>query len=177
LRSRRDQPITFFNQPFRLSACPWEKFPFSRFLSIALVIVAVLSVSVNLVKTPFFVEPDQNVEDLTFLLSSLEGSFVLHGSLPSNVYAGAVYSYAPIYYNLTTPFGWYAHVAPVVYRDALFFDARQLSYTCENVQAYLHRWSVNNFLSYGDACMFLSSCAFGTFASRGSFCVLQDLNP
>ena len=154
-----------------------EKFPFSRFLSIALVIVAVLSVSVNLVKTPFFVEPDQNVEDLTFLLSSLEGSFVLHGSLPSNVYAGAVYSYAPIYYNLTTPFGWYAHVAPVVYRDALFFDARQLSYTCENVQAYLHRWSVNNFLSYGDACMFLSSCAFGTFASRGSFCVLQDLNP
>lgn len=156
---------------------PMEKFPFSRFMSIALVVIALLSVSVNLVKTPFFVEPDQNVEDLTSLLSSLEGSFVLHGTFPSTVYEGAVYSYAPIYYNLTTPFGWYGHVAPATYRDALLSDSRQLVYTCENVQAYLRQWSVDNFVLHGDVCAFLSSCTFGTFVSRGSFCALQGFNP
>lgn len=137
-----------------------------------LLLAVVASVGFTFLRTPLFSLPDQDTHDAYELLSSAQAPFVVNGAFPPTLYSKAIYSYGAIYYNLTTPSGWYPHVTSADYHARLYDFLEHLGKDCHSTRDLLAAWNITSVLSYGETCSFYSSCQLGEVLHQGNVCLL-----
>ncbi len=143
---------------------------FLQVLPFALIILALLSVSINVFHTQKFFVPDRiATEELSPLFSKFYGSFLLFGDYPTTIYPKAVYSYAPIYYNLSTPFGWYPHLKEDKYIKE--FSQISINDKCDKFEADLRFFNTTHVIGYTGACDKFDTCGFEFMDNSGNFCL------
>ncbi|MBI2148945.1 hypothetical protein HYU23_04645 [Candidatus Woesearchaeota archaeon] len=139
-----------------------------KFVPLILFLFALLSVSINIIHTPEFVTSEEKI-DLDLLLSSFNGSFLVLGGFPSSVYPPALYSYAPIYYNLSTPSGWYPHVKDQEYLDLL--KSININNSCSLLLNKLSYFNTTHVIGYSNSCNKFDECSFDFVKSSSGFCL------
>ncbi len=138
-------------------------------LGIILIIFAVLSVTINFIHTPKFIVPDNSIRNnFEPLLNKFNGSFLIFGDYPK-LYSKAVYSYAPIYHNLSTPLGWYPEVKERAYFDK--FSSFDINSNCTNLLRELKNYNTTNLIGDNSACAKFNSCNFKLIDKKGTFCL------
>ncbi len=140
-----------------------------KFMPVLLIIFALVSIAVNVFHTPKFIVPDDKANiELKPLLDKFEGSFMIFGELPRTIYIKALYSYAPIYHNLSTPYGWYPEVKEPSYLE--IFD--KINYKdCSSFVRDIKYLNTTHVIGYKDACKNFDKCSLTFLESNGDFCL------
>ena len=149
----------------------YSKFNFFKFIPYFLMFLVLLSIGFNIFRTPFFVEPTYLNYDLEIALSNLNGSFLMFGDFGPKISLKNVYSYAPIKYNLSTPYGWYPEVKPQSY----FYGLQDLDFyfndnNCTGFLSMLKVYNITNIISLNENCNFFKLCNFKKVIKENSIC-------
>lgn len=148
-----------------------------------LIIIPVANVVISHTQTPYFdiFEYGDVEKNTLFLLKSIElnGKFVFVSQLPSDSvrYNSYYYAYATIYNNLSTPEGYYYHIAPFDYRQGLSKIRKEKK--CENIKDIMDDYDVNYAIAYEERCGLLKSCKFEEIIKKENACLyrLNHFNP
>ncbi len=139
-----------------------------------LLFAAIFSVLLNIFHTPAFIIPDEKEHlDLLPLFEQFEGSFLLFGDYPTTIYPKAIYSYIPIYHNLSTPFGWYPHMKERSYFEKFSELDNYLSMECNTLSSELRFFNTTHLIGYGVACEKFDNCNFEILNKSGEFCLYK----
>ncbi len=86
------------------------------FIIAGIIVFVIASVLISLFYTPWIMTQGELEKEAINSLDYINGSFLLLGADASRLYSRALYSYAGVYKNLSTPDGWYtAIVSPPYY--------------------------------------------------------------
>jgi len=142
-------------------------------LMVPLILIASFtSVIVSVYYTPLF-QPHTAVD--VFTLDALEhtsGSFLIYFIPGGASYDKAYYSYAPIYLNLTTSYGWYS-VPPKDYKNLIEKEIGPAIKVgdCNNIAALLRQAEASEVVTFNSHCTTLNSCGFVIRYSNEIACV------
>ena len=132
---------------------------FGKVIYMLLILVSILNVAISAIHTPYFIKHSVHDEEIISLLSEeIKDKFIII-STPPNSFSLAYYSYAAIYYNLTTPDGWYRHMVNEEYLDYInnmyygFLDN-----DCERFNNNLRILNATEVIGYLDDCKKLKEC-------------------
>src|SRR3989344_271663 len=143
-----------------------------RTLSIFLLMLAsILSVTISIAHTPYFISHSNHDKEIISLLPKIEGKFIMI-STPPDSYSFAYYSYAAIYYNLSTPDGWYRHMVDKEYIgdiDSMYFSF--LNRDCNGFLTYLKKIGGEEVIGYLDDCRLLYQCGLKEKIKKDHVCL------
>src|SRR3989344_7327608 len=136
----------------------FKNFKLNRLFIILITMLSILSVTINLTYTPFFIEHTQLEKDTLEIMKDIKTNFLVTKTYSTTSYGKAYYSYAPIYLNISTPFGW-EKVATKDYQKTLInffnvFDNRN----CSELRKAASKLKNDYVISYNQDCEFLQSC-------------------
>ncbi len=146
-----------------------------RIIFILLIIFSVTSVAINIIHTPKFMIHNEIDKDVITVLSKVEGRFIMVQEVKDEYpYSNAVYSFAPIYYNINTAGGWYHHLTNIEYLNDLdllrnLFDSKN----CNNFLDQLNKLNISEVISYDNSCEFLNSCGLKEKFKKGNVCLFK----
>ncbi len=161
----------FFKTDFSRPGLLWHT-KVQKLLPAMLLLFSIVSVSISLFYTPAFVRNSDFDNEVLSLLSRIEKTekfLVLGQNLPS--YPRAYYSYAPVYFNLTTASGWYPEVKENNYLDVLrkvgglFEEGQQSEFS--GAITYLN---VTDIISYQNGCRTLENFGWQEVAKTKNAC-------
>ena len=166
-------PFLLFFTLFLFFKIDYSKFneKIYKIIPILLVVLSIISISINIIHTPKFVVPDDDAnKQLQPLLSKFSGSFMIFGDLPRTIYPKALYSFAPIYYNLSTPYGWYPEVKEPSYFG--IFDKLNPN-DCTEFSKDLTYLNTTHIIGYKNICSRFNECSFSFLENSGDFCLYE----
>ena len=138
-------------------------------------LVVLVSVSINMFSTPFFAEHDRDDNDLIELFPSVNHQFAYFTESGETPYAKAVYAYAPIYHNLTSPGGWYHHLKTPAYLDQFAaFNEAFFTHECEDFLQLSEQLETYSFIAHDEDCDFLDTCGLTFIEQKGIFCLYEQ---
>ena len=118
-------------------------------LLISLFIIAFLitSSAFSLFYTKGFINPNNELNrDILKSINQVETSFVILGNIPKTSYEKAIYSYAAIYKNKSTPEGWYPQLAERHYVEEIreYMDTKNLN--CNDHKNFFKKFNVTDII-------------------------------
>jgi hypothetical protein len=129
-----------------------------KLLPFVLILVAIIFVLVSAMYTPWFPEYHESDEEVIELLELVDGIFIITPNSYGS-YSRAIYSYGPIYNNLSTANGWIPMYVSQEYLDFLeSIDEGVREEDCETIYLGLDYLNVTNVIGYGSYCEVLNSC-------------------
>ncbi len=148
-----------------------------KLLLLGLVLLPIMSIGANIFLTPQFTIPGELERDTLSVISKVENKFFIVRTPSENSYPMAYYSYASIYYNLSSPLGFHKEVVSKEYRDRIntagdFLDFKD----CEGFVSLLDEYQVYEVISYNDDCKIFEQCDFTERFRKNDVC-LYDLDP
>lgn len=151
----------------------FKNFKINKKFFIAITVIAILSVLINFLHTPWFSEHTQLEKDTLEIMNDIDTSFLMTDAYSRTSYGKAYYSYAPIYLNITTPSGW-AKVAEFDYYNNL----REFSSSVKNKDCNILRKKaieLNNdyVISYNEDCGFLETCNLTKINQINNVCLYK----
>src|SRR3989344_5822920 len=149
------------------------KYKFLRFVPYILLILIIISISFNIFRTPFFVEPNSDInKEIEFSLSNVNGSFVLLGDFGSKIHSKGIYSYAPTKYNISTSSGWYPEVVQKDYLENLnIADESFNKRDCGTMIKTLIIYNTTEIISLDSGCKFLNDCGLREKVKKEHVCL------
>lgn len=147
-----------------------ELIKLKRLIPSALIILSIISVSIGIFYTPNFMLPNDTGDRTIKILENVDDKFIIFGK-GTEVYNKAVYSYAPIYLNLSTPEGWY-----------FIFDEDQLELSrktrsdlehenCTGLKNDLNLLGAKYAIAYDEQCEKFKKCGFIEKENLGNVCL------
>ena len=134
-----------------------------------------LSVSISIFITPYFAEHTAADTDLIQLFPSVHHQFAYFTESGDTPYVKAVYSYAPAYYNLTTPGGWYHHLKTPAYLDQFeAFNTAFFNHDCSTFLSFSDQLHTRSFITHDEDCAFLDACGLEHIKTQGIFCLYEQ---
>ena len=124
-----------------------------------LIIVCVTSVIITNTHTPFFEEYDPLEKEVLSIFPFVEEKYIMIGEDNVNSYDKAYYSYAAIYYNLTTAGGWYSIITTRDYLEgyrSIFSSYKKGN--CKDFTKRLKEFNVSEVIFYGYKCDEINAC-------------------
>ncbi len=148
------------------------------FIPTGIVLLVVLSVVTNMVHTPFFIQPTPLDDDIIKLFQYVDGRFILIGPLERNgypmSYSKPLYSYASIYYNLSTPDGWSPPLASLDYQLRLDdFYKHIAKKECDEIRDELRFFNTTNMITMNQRCEMLIKCGFKEIKTVEDVCLYK----
>lgn len=130
----------------------------------------VLSCVISLFFTASFTQPPSAAEDLLTLIPHIQDTYFIL-DLPSDVYDKAIVAYASIYHNKTTSAGYYQHLAPSSYLNALSRMGHAMDTSdCPTFLTSATSLNTTQFISYSH-CDFLARCALNLTIDYQGYCL------
>lgn len=162
--------LFFITFPFRIL-----KPRYKTILAFLLVFLVLAGVIYNFTITPFFVEHTEEEEHFLELVPQIEGKFFMMSSTPVETYSKPYYTYALIYYNISSIDGWGEMYKEYDY--TLQLENSLVNYfenpNCDRFIDTLQRYNTTELLTYGFDCSFLvEQCHLIEKASSGDACLL-----
>ena len=145
-----------------------------KILPFALVFLALISITINILHTPsFVVKNDKANLELEGLFSKFNGSFLMFGDYPRTIYAKAIYSYVPIYYGLSTPYGWYPELKEPSYFDTFKNLKKSDLSDCGSFIHDIKFLNTTHVIGYRETCGKFSKCNLNFLENSGNFCLYK----
>jgi hypothetical protein len=157
----------FFSLYF-LFKIDYSKIKFIKYLPYLFVIAALLSIAFSIFSTPHFIVDKQLNANLDYIFSSFNGSFLIFREDMSTFYSKPVYSYAPIYYNLSTPSGWHQGLKENEYLEKLELVSPD---NCTNFKSDLEYFNTSYVVGVGSVCKKFKECNLDFIIERNEFCL------
>ena len=134
-------------------------------IPIGIVLLVVLSTVISITYTPFFIQPTPLDKDIIKLFPYVDGRFVFIGPLERDGYTASyskpLYSYASIYYNLSTPDGWSPPLTSLDYQLRLDdFYKHIIEKGCDEIRDELKFFNTTNVISMNQRCEMVRKCGF-----------------
>ena len=150
-----------------------------RFLTIALILVAVLSVGYNMFKTPMMEPWTEHGEEAIALIPFLDQDshfLMFNEETDGTLYSRSLYSYAAIYYNVSSASGWfevnkeysYVHSLNLLYMD-IYTNGN-----CEDLDRLTQEFNTTQLLANGKYCFIISKCGWDIIQEKGETCLLNS---
>lgn len=124
-----------------------------------LILICIISVSINILHTPKFIIPGEIEKETLNIFQYIDDKFLIFGGSTTS-YSRAYYSYAPIYYNLSTADGWYYT------KDESYMNILKDTYSyfknndCSSLIKNLKYLKTKYIISYKSSCEKLDKCNF-----------------
>ncbi|MAG47191.1 hypothetical protein CL617_01175 [archaeon] len=151
----------------------FKSFKINKKVLIGITILVILSVSINFSHTPWFTEHTQLEKDTLEIMKDIDTSFLMTNSYSKTSYSKAYYSYAPIYFNITTPSGW-AKVASFDYYNKLRrFSNSVRNKNCNNLIESAKILKNDYIISYNGDCDFLKTCNLKKINQINNICLYK----
>lgn len=132
----------------------------NKLVYIALIFISLISVGINIFYTPQFVlNPD--IEDtISGIFDYVDDNFLVFGENQHLIYSQAIYSYAPIYYNLSTPEGG-SYISDDKNSESIRYVQKNIQdANCKDVISSSNFLGVKYIIAYDEYCENLRKCAF-----------------
>jgi len=144
-----------------------------KIIFILLILIPIISVGMNHFHTPYFTEHTALEEETISLLPHINGRFLFIGSsISTTSYTKAYYSYAPIYYDLSTASGWSHSEKDSEYIITLKSIKEDVeNKNCNNLKEKLEYLNTTNLLAYEENCNTLNECGFTEVISKEHVCL------
>ena len=146
----------------------------NKIFILAFTFIIIMSLILTLVKTPYY---EQNTLlkteflDLTKYLK--QGRVAIYGNnFGSEISANAMYSYIPIYTNVSVPLGWYPEVKNLDYIDNYYKFLNNINESsCDNIIYNSKIYNITEYISYLDSCNIFSRCKDLESVKNGNICL------
>lgn len=141
-----------------------------------LILTPFLLIIPSLIFVPNFRQHNAIDKDILQIIPKIEGRFLVLG-MPYPTYDEAVYSYAAVYYNLSTPNGWYPQTAPkslLLSIGRLKDEVKSNQPNCEKINSSISELGIQDLIIYRNYCGKLRSCGLKQMAAEGSVCLLSS---
>ncbi|MDD5178454.1 MAG: hypothetical protein PHT54_04220 [Candidatus Nanoarchaeia archaeon] len=159
---------------FLLSIRLFPKF-IEKMLPVLLIMIVLFSVGISHFKTPYFWEYTQGEYDMLELLPYGGDRFFMVYTAPKTSHPKSFYAYVPIYYNYTTPGGFYPQIPTKEYDDLLYelpkmvFDGN-----CERTNELINELNINYLFAYASYCDRLKECGYENIRNSGKACLFYS---
>lgn len=158
----------------------WKKYSrkWKSMLMIGLIVLAFLSVAYNLFHTPYMEPYTKHGEEAISLIPYLnqESHFLMFNEdKDGTLYSRALYSYAAIYYNISSASGWfeinkeYGYISTL---NSLYLEVYNQE-NCESLQTLHDQFNMTQVMGNGKYCQILESCGWRINARKGDTCILS----
>ena len=139
-------------------------------LIISLNLLVVISIIMSITYTPWFIKNNDTDKSTIKLFKSVDGKFVILKSESS--YAKAYYSYAPIFYQISTPSGWsHQEISQDYINDIKAINENFEKNDCDAFRKSLKKVNTTEVISYKDNCKKLETCNLKEKASDKDACL------
>ena len=131
------------------------KFKKTKLLTIALIIISILSVLASTYTTPLETKHTQQDLDTIELMEKAQGTLIIYGNKES--FSRAYYSYGAIYLNTTAISGWFDQdISPQWIEELKTIDMPQES--CEEFNNDMEYFKINSIIAYDNYCETIQNC-------------------
>ncbi|MFH1638669.1 MAG: hypothetical protein ABIB71_09655 [Candidatus Woesearchaeota archaeon] len=131
----------------------------SKLIILALISFAIISIIISFVHTPSFIVPGEYEREIVSMLDLVDDKFLVLGETGSTIYSNALYSYASIYYNLSTPGGWYtALITPEYYAKLREVNYNLITLECDELLNTARFLNTSYIIASDQSCEKLESC-------------------
>lgn len=164
--------ILFVTINYAIFTKEWKKI-----LAIGMILIACASVTYNHLHTPYMEAWDKKGEEAIALVPYInqESHFLMFNENSKELYSRAIYSYAAIYYNVSSASGWfevnkeYSYILELntVYRTFLNTE------DCENLNTLNKKFNTTEILANGQYCKIIEDCGWDIKEVNGSSCILN----
>jgi len=139
-------------------------------ISLSFFISAMIFIFLIISNPPGFINYTQFDEEKIYILSYIDDKFIVIDPPTMNTRYQLV-SYAPIYYNLSTPQGWVHQNEPPEITDAIIKITNAfINSNCSTIEKYSKRIKAKYIITYNDFC---SRCPFNIKANTTSICLID----
>ncbi|MBT4174750.1 hypothetical protein HOC80_02570 [archaeon] len=147
-----------------------------RVIPVLLILIAVASVVVSALHTPFFIENSTFDETMIETMEHVEGTFLILG-MEQGSYEMAYYSYAALYLNLSTSSGWYS-IPSLEYLDLLEVQTMETleAQDCEGFTEVITELETTDIITFDEHCETLKMCGFEEKFKSEEVCLYQNVN-
>ena len=142
-------------------------------LIIGIILISITSVSLNIINTPRFISYTSLEEETISIFPEINEKFIILAT-PSRrtSYPNAYYSYAPIYYNLSTSGGWYPSMKENDYITKLNnLDNTLKEGNCNLLKKELNELNISEIITYDEYCELLEQCKFNKKVNKSRVCL------
>jgi len=143
-----------------------------------LIVLPITNVAISHAKTPYWniFEYGSAEKEILSLLDSIDpnGKFVFVSNLPSTYSKTApayYYAYATVYKNLSTPQGYYYHIASSDYLRGINKIKEETN--CENIENILLDYNTTYVIAYENKCELLKNCEFKIIKENNKSCLYK----
>jgi hypothetical protein len=147
-----------------------------KIIPFLLVLTPFLLIIPSLMFVPNFRQHNAVDNDIINVIPNVEGRFLVLG-MPYPTYDEAVYSYAAVYYNLSTPNGWYPQTAPkslLLGIGELKAEMKSNQPNCAKINSFISELNIKDLIIYRDYCEKARGCGLKQRAFEGSVCLLSS---
>ena len=143
-----------------------------KLLTISLIIIIIIGIIISIIHTPWYIKNTQTDKNTIALFKHIKGKFFIVESTES--YSKAYYSYAPIFYQLSTPSGWSHHEIKQEYINKLNnINENFKQNNCEDFKKSLIEVNTSEVISYNDNCKKLEFCGLKEKIIQGNACLYE----
>ncbi len=158
--------IFFFNTSYS------EKI--KKILPYFLIVLIISSVITSLYLTSFYQDHTELEITTLELLSKAEGSFIIIDPPNPTSYVKAYYSYAPIYFNLTTPSGWSTSELSKAHNKLLKKVTEEFkNRKCAGFRQTSEILRLKNVIAYNNFCNLKEECNLREKITKGNACLIR----
>lgn len=145
-----------------------------RYVQTALIIAVTAGIILSAALTPWFQPHTSEVKDTLKILEDVDSKFIILKEPPS-VSGRSVYSYAPIYLNLSTPSGWAPLNITSEYSELLSSPNRALNEkNCTLLKESMKSLKTYEVVTFNDYCDFLrKTCQFNKKSQINNVCLYR----
>ncbi len=163
----------FFSILFFLKTNPHHFKRLNKVIPVILVIFILVCLAISHFKTPYFIENSQLNYDTLEMLNQINGTFIFVNSYPQS-YSLTYYSYAPIFLNLSTAWGYYPHIIS----DDYYFRLREVKKylakeDCKKFISESKYFNVTYFIGAEESCQKMKNCGLTLIDKKGIVCSFQ----
>lgn len=148
-----------------------------KIVSSALILLSVLSISVNFSMTPWFEKRTPLDEEVMQVMKSVSGRYLIVGPIDTSFktsYSKAYYSYGAIFEGTLTAEGWSPPLASAGYLAELDrFSKGLITSSCGEIADGFRAFNTSQVIAYADSCNFLNKCKFQKITSTENVCLYE----
>ena len=146
-----------------------------KLFTVSLNLIVIAGIILSIIHTPWYRKNTETDKNTISLFKHVKGKFFIVESYES--YGKAYYSYAPIYYQLSTPSGWSQHEIRQDYLDKLRAIGQNFQdNNCEKFKNLLLEVNTTEVITYNEACKKLEFCGLKNKATVGNACLYEIIN-
>lgn len=147
------------------------------FLAIALILIALASVTYNHLHTPYMQAWNTEGKEAIALIPFLDKNshFLMFNEDSKDLYSRAIYSYAAIYYNVSSASGWFEvnkEYSYILELNTLYKEYMKTE-NCESLETLNREFNMTEILANGHYCEIIPNCGLEIKAMNGSSCILS----